>query len=160
MILGALVLLVVALGFAAAELFVPSHGVLTVCAAAAAIASIVLAFMASPGLGMIFALVIAVATPAVIYMAIRIYPTTGVGKRVILANPTAEVAADAFSEESAKLAGLVGQRGVAVTMLRPAGSIEIGGQRIDALSEAEVIDAGAEVEVLRVCGLKVFVKSV
>ena len=160
MILAALVLLVVALLFVAAELFVPSHGVLTVCAGASAVASIVLAFMASPALGMIFTLVIAVATPVVIYLAIKIYPTTAVGKRVMLQNPTAEVAADAFSEESAKLAALVGQRGTAVTMLRPAGSIEIGGRRIDALSEAEVIDAGAMVEVLRVSGMKVFVKGV
>jgi len=158
-ILAAMVLLAVALGFVAAELFVPSHGVLTVCAAISAAAGIVLAFMASPALGMIFALLIAIATPAVIYMAVKIYPTTPVGKRVLLENPTG-AAADAFAAESAKLAELVGQRGVAVTTLRPAGSIEIGGRRIDALAESEVIDTGATVEVLRVSGLKVFVKSV
>jgi membrane-bound serine protease (ClpP class) len=45
-------------------------------------------------------------------------------------------------------------------MLRPAGSVDVGGRRIDALSEAEVIDAGTRVEVVRVAGLKVFVKSV
>ena len=49
--------------------------------------------------------------------------------------------------------------GRAVTMLRPAGSVEIGGRRYDCLSEAEVIDAGSAVEVVKVSGLKVFVKK-
>jgi membrane-bound serine protease (ClpP class) len=157
-ILTAIVLLLVALGFIAAELFIPSHGILTGCAVLTALGSVVFAFKASPALGLLFALALLVATPFVIVAAVKIYPTTAVGKRVMLDAKGA--AADAFARESAKLAGLVGHRGTAVTMLRPAGSVEIGGRRIDALSEAEVIDPGTKVEVVRVAGLKVFVKSV
>lgn len=160
MIVAAIVLLVVALAFVAAELFIPSHGILSICAVGAALASVVMAFRASPALGMLFALAIMVATPVVVYLAIKIYPNTAVGKRVMLDGGAGGVTADAFARESARLAGLVGQEGVALTMLRPAGSIEIGGRRVDALSEAEVIDAGTRVEVVRVSGLKVFVKGV
>jgi membrane-bound serine protease (ClpP class) len=161
-IVAAIVLLVVALAFVAAELFIPSHGILSICAVGAALASVVMAFRASPALGMLFALAIMVATPVVVYLAIKIYPNTAVGKRVMLdaGGGAGGPVADAFAREGARLAELVGQQGVAVTMLRPAGSIEIGGRRVDALSEAEVIDAGTRVEVVRVAGLKVFVKAV
>jgi membrane-bound serine protease (ClpP class) len=159
-ILGAILLLIAALAFVAAELFLPSHGVLAVVAAAAAVGSIVLAFMANAALGMLFAVVIFAATPFVIYLAVKLYPRTAMGRRVMLDAPAAGAAADAFAAEAARRAALVGHRGVAVTLLRPAGSIEIAGRRIDALSEADVIEPGTAVEVLRTAGLKVFVKPI
>jgi len=48
---------------------------------------------------------------------------------------------------------------VALTLLRPAGSIEIDGARIDAVSESEMLEAGTRVEVIKVIGLKVIVKA-
>ena len=161
MILGAIALLIVALALMAAELFLPSHGVLSVFAAITAVASVVLAARASVGLGMIFGGVLLLATPVVIYYAIKIYPQTGVGKRVMLDPRQAGTAGGTgFAEEAARLEALVGQQGVAMTMLRPAGSVEIGGRRIDAMSEADVIDAGTRVEVMQVSGLKVIVRAV
>ena len=44
--------------------------------------------------------------------------------------------------------GLTGAVGVALTDLRPAGAAEIGGRRIDVVSEAGYLDAGTEVEVV------------
>ncbi len=44
-----------------------------------------------------------------------------------------------------EIAGLVGQRGVAVTVLRPSGQIEIEGRRFEAKVEVGSIDAGEEV---------------
>jgi len=161
MILGAIALLLVALAFVAAELFVPSHGVLSVFAALTAIAGVVLAARASVGLALIFGVVIVLATPVVFFYAIKIYPQTAVGKRVMLdPRQAGTTPGTAFAEELAKLESLVGQQGVAMTMLRPAGSIEIDGCRIDAMSEADVIDAGTRVEVLKVSGMKVIVKQV
>jgi membrane-bound serine protease (ClpP class) len=45
------------------------------------------------------------------------------------------------------LAGLIGQRGVAVTVLRPSGQVEIAGQRYEATVEVGAIDAGDAVVV-------------
>ena len=100
-----------------------------------------------------------VATPLVFWGAVRVYPNTTVGKRVLLKNPSAE-AVGGFKEEAAKLERFMGKQGVALTLLRPAGSVEVDGERIDALSEAEVIEAGTRVEVVQVIGMKVMVKRV
>jgi membrane-bound ClpP family serine protease len=157
-ILAAVALLLVALAFIAAEIFLPSHGILAVFAALSALAGIILAFKVTPALGLLATLIVLGAIPFVFYWTIKIYPKTPVGKRVLLSEPGA-AANISFEQESARLAQFVGQRGVAVTTLRPAGSVEIAGQRIDALSESEIIEINTPVEVARVSGLKVFVKS-
>ena len=158
MIPGAIALLLLAFLLVAAELFVPSHGVLTAFAVLAAVASVWLAYQVAPGLGLVFAVVLLLTTPVVFYMAIKIYPSTAVGKKVLLKNPVA--AATGFQDEASQLETLVGRQGVAQTFLRPAGCIEIDGRRIDALAESDMIQAGARVEVMKVSGLKVIVKAV
>jgi membrane-bound ClpP family serine protease len=90
---------------------------------------------------------------------VRIYPTTAVGKKVLLKNPPPE-SVQGFRDEAGKLESFLGKQGVALTLLRPAGSIEIDGDRIDAVSESEMLPAGTPVEVIRISGLKVIVKAV
>lgn len=46
-----------------------------------------------------------------------------------------------------QVASLIGQRGVAVTVLRPSGQIEIAGQRFEAITEVGGVDAGEAVVV-------------
>jgi membrane-bound ClpP family serine protease len=157
MIYGAIALLLLAFVLVAAELFVPSHGVLTAFAGLAGVASVWLAYQFAPGMGLVFAIVLLLATPVVFYMAIKIYPTTSVGKKVLLKNP---VVTPGFGEEAQRLEALVGRQGVAQTFLRPAGLVEIDGRRIDALAESDMIEAGARVEVMKVSGMKVMVKAV
>jgi membrane-bound serine protease (ClpP class) len=41
-----------------------------------------------------------------------------------------------------QVASLIGQRGVAVTVLRPSGQIEIDGQRFEAIADLGAVDAG------------------
>jgi membrane-bound ClpP family serine protease len=158
MIYGAIALLLLAFALVAGELFVPSHGVLSAFAVLAGAASVWLAYNAAPVMGLVFAIFLLIATPVVFYMAIKIYPATSVGKKVLLHNPVA--AAQGFEEEAAQLETLVGRQGVAQTFLRPAGIVEIDGRRIDALAESDMISAGTPVEVLKVSGMKVIVKAV
>ncbi len=165
MLIGAFALLLLALVLVAAELVVPSHGLLTILAALAAFASIFLAYKAAPDLALIFGALILISAPIVFYWAIRLYPGTPMGKRVMLAPPSEQgrgdsSAAPAFSEEAARLEKLVGQQGLAATFLRPSGSVEIAGARIDAISESDIIEPGTPVEVIKVSGLKVIVKPV
>jgi len=54
---------------------------------------------------------------------------------------------------------LIGKTGVAVTVLRPAGTILIDGDRIDAIAQGEFISSGTPVAVVRVEGAKVVVSS-
>jgi membrane-bound serine protease (ClpP class) len=54
----------------------------------------------------------------------------------------------------------LGMRGIVATPLRSAGTVLIDGNRIDAVSEAEFIDKGVEVEVIKIEGSKIVVKKV
>ncbi|MFZ1520002.1 MAG: NfeD family protein [Ignavibacteriaceae bacterium] len=55
---------------------------------------------------------------------------------------------------------LVGKIGVAYTTLRPGGTAEIEGKRIDVVADSEYIDKNAKIKVLRVEGIKVVVTIV
>ena len=159
MLIAAILLFIAALAFVAAELFIPSHGILGIFALLLALAGVGLAYRAYPALGVISAILLVVIAPIVFYFAIKLYPTSAVGKRVILHEPGSS-AMTTLTAESQKLGQYHGKRGVAVTVLRPAGVVEIEGERLDSMSEAEVIDAGTPVEVIRVVGTKVIVKAV
>lgn len=52
----------------------------------------------------------------------------------------------------------LGMHGTVVTPLRSAGTVLIDGKRIDAVSEAEFIDNGVEVEVIKIKGGRIVVK--
>ena len=55
---------------------------------------------------------------------------------------------------------LVGQEGVALTALRPAGMARFGEKKVDVVSEGEVVDRDARVRVVEVKGNRVVVRAV
>jgi membrane-bound serine protease (ClpP class) len=57
-------------------------------------------------------------------------------------------------------AELLGREGVALTVLRPSGSIQIDDTRIDAISEGTYIPAGTPVRVVKVEGNRIVVRSI
>lgn len=61
---------------------------------------------------------------------------------------------------SADKESLLGGKGKALTVLRPSGIAVIGGKRVDVVTEAEFIEAGAEVTVTAVQGGRVVVAAV
>jgi membrane-bound ClpP family serine protease len=60
----------------------------------------------------------------------------------------------------AGVAELVGKSGVALTVLRPAGTVDIDGRRIDVVTEGQYIEADAPVRVVAVEGTRVVVTAV
>ena len=54
---------------------------------------------------------------------------------------------------------LVGRTGVSLTPLRPAGMADIGGERIDVVTRGEFVLPGTEVEIIRVRGSRVVVRT-
>ncbi|MCL4440895.1 MAG: hypothetical protein M1609_10005 [Firmicutes bacterium] len=57
------------------------------------------------------------------------------------------------------LAVYAGKKGTALTPLRPSGTAEISGERLDVVTEGNFIPSGAPVEVVRVEGTRVVVKG-
>jgi hypothetical protein len=63
-----------------------------------------------------------------------------------------------FTLRNESLNTLIGRRGRALTPLRPAGSVEFGGRRVDGLSEGDFIEAGTPVTGIRVRGRYLLVR--
>ena len=72
--------------------------------------------------------------------------------------PSLDAATGHTSAETAY--DLIGQRGVAVTDLRPSGVAEIGGQRVQVVSQGSFVSAGVGVEVLDARGTRVEVREI
>ena len=61
---------------------------------------------------------------------------------------------------SSDLDYLLGKKGVALTDLRPSGSVDIDGVKFDVVSDGEYITSGAKVEIFKVSGVKLLVKKI
>ena len=163
----AIILFLVGLALGAAEIFIPSAGVLAILSIAAFVGSIVCAFRVSAAWGMGFVVAAPVFMAVVIVKGFNILPRTRIGKRMILGRPaTTEesadpiVAADAGREQPQSLTQeLIGQVGVARTELRPSGSALIGGRRRNVVSVGDFIRQGARVRVIEVHGNRIVVEE-
>jgi len=142
-----------------AELFVPAHGLLALICTILTIAGVAVCFFISPAAGIISAITIVICLPIVFYLAAKYYPMTPVGRRVVLGRPDPE-SIKGFAVEQSQLAALVGQEGIAATMLRPVGTCVFGSQRIACVSESTVIAAGTPVRALSVSGGQLIVRPV
>ncbi len=58
-----------------------------------------------------------------------------------------------------ELADYTGQEGITLTPLRPSGAADVGGERLDVVSEGGFIPAGAKIKVVRVEGIRIVVRA-
>jgi membrane-bound serine protease (ClpP class) len=92
-----------------------------------------------------------------VFLLAKFLPKTSMFNKLILADE--EKAEQGFvSYPSEK--ELLGAEGIALTTLRPAGSAEFNGKRVDVVADWEYIEKGKKIKVLRVEGIKVVVKEV
>ena len=88
---------------------------------------------------------------------LRLLPRLPLGRRLVL---DAEVAAERGYISPPESDWLqLGRTGVALSPLRPAGVADIGGSRVDVVSDGAFVDAGTPVEVTRVEGNRVVVRA-
>lgn len=134
-----------------AEMFIPSHGVLSLTAAATAIAGVVVLFMSdTPMWGVIGMLTLVILGPLSLGFMLKVWPETSLGRRIIHGEGGIDQDAQTLSHQNQALHALdalVGSVGTAVTDLRPSGVVEIDGKRYDALAETVAIDKGNPVKV-------------
>ncbi len=153
--IAALVLL--GLVFAFAEILVPSGGVLAILTGLSLLGAVVAAFSLGWSEGLITLSAAAVLTPVVILVALRLLPRTPLGRRLILPPPETAKAGDLAHLDPA---ALTGRTGVARTLLRPAGKVEVDGRPLDCVTEGEIVQPGTRVKVLAVHGARVVVRPV
>ena len=130
------------------ELVVPSGGILGVCAGAAMLAAVVIGFLHSFTLGAAMLMIAGFGVPAMIWLGLKLWPNTPIGRRMLNIDPEAEATRRKLEEDNRNR--WLGKVGVAKINLLPNGIIEIDGQSLDAISLGGAIDRGTHVEVVNV----------
>ncbi len=157
-------LLAASLLLVVAELFIPSGGLLSIVAGAAAIGGLVVLFTKVDawwgfiGLGFLL-----VGLPVALNLGLKVWPHTPVGKKMLMGETTeAQVEAKRIAEREAReqRQALVGAEGKVVTPLRPVGVVKIADQRFDALAETGIIEPGQRVVVVSVADNHLKVRAV
>jgi len=141
-----------------AEIFVPSFGLITLCALASLIGGIVISFKLSPTAGWCGIIVAVIMIPAVLVFAYKIFPKTRFGKSVSLDGPKRQKG-DAISDTE-RLESLLGQKAATVTMLRPVGICDFAGTRLECVAETGYVEKGKTVEVIKVEGTQLTVREI
>jgi len=139
-----------------AEVFIPSGGLLSICALASVAGGVYIFFRYSTVAGWVGGGVALVMVPVLLVTAYRVLPRTRFGKRVILARPVRE-RGDAISD-SAELARLLGEVGTVLTPLRPVGMCEFAGRRFECVAESGYVQKDRQVKVIRVEGTQLTVR--
>ena len=141
-----------------AEVFVPSGGLISICAFACLIGGMLIFFNHSAIAGWVGIGTAVVMIPSVLIVAYKIFPRTRFGKSVTLAPPQRE-RGDAISDTS-ELKELLGTVGVVLTPLRPVGACDFSGRRVECVAEGGYVDRDKKVKVIRVQGTQLTVRVI
>ncbi|HET6881778.1 MAG TPA: NfeD family protein [Pirellulales bacterium] len=153
----AVLLMVLGVALAVLEIFVPSGGVIGFLSIVSVLTAVSLAFYRGPWYGLSFLGTAVVALPAVLFAALRYWPETPIGRRILLDAPKSEEVLPQ-DDERRLLKSLVGRVGQAKSLMLPSGAISIDGRHVDAVSEGMAIEKGQWVQVIEVRGTRVVVR--
>ena len=156
-IIWAFIFIGIALVLFFVEVFVPSGGIIALVGALAVIASLVAFFMHDMNTGLVATGMYIIFGPILAWIAFKIWASSPLAKRMILGGVVQEDPEEAMQisnarqeEQIAQLQLLVGQVGETITVLRPIGVVQIGGQRIDAMAETGSIESNTPIKVVSV----------
>jgi len=160
-----ILMFVVGLGLLLVEIFViPGFGVAGISGIILIIASIFLSMLgADPfldfnavSMAIIRLTVGFLAALILIFLVARFLPKSNFFKKFILSEE--EKATEGYTSRT-NLSELLGVEGIAVTTLRPAGTAEINGKRVDVVTDSEYIEHGKPIIVTAVEGMRVVVRE-
>jgi membrane-bound serine protease (ClpP class) len=145
----------------AAELFVPTSGILFALAMCGLLGGVVMVFLYStdPFLGWITLLGLIVAVPSAGRLLLALWPRTAVGRSLQLQGPD-EDATIASMPVNVELEQLRGKIGRALSALRPGGVVDFEGKRIDTVTEGMMVEPGEWVRCIDVRAGRVVVRPV
>jgi membrane-bound serine protease (ClpP class) len=141
-----------------AEVFVPSGGLISICAMACLIGGVAIFFHHSNAAGIAGIGVALVMIPSVLIIAYKIFPKTKFGKSVTLTPPERQQG-DAIPDTT-KLKDMLGAAGVVITPLRPVGMCDFAGQRIECVAEGGYVEKGQKIKVIRVQSTQLTVRVI
>lgn len=152
----AIVLYLLCAALLVVEVFVPSFGLITICAMAAMAGGLAIFFNHSLMAGWGGVIVAVVMIPTVLIMAYKLFPKTRFGRNVSLAGPN-RAKGDAIpdTEQLEQMLGLLGR---VITPLRPVGMCDFSGQRLECVAESGYVDKDQTVEIIKVEGTQLTVR--
>lgn len=139
------------------EVFVPSGGLIGFLSLGFLGMSLWMAFARSSTTGVSFLVCLVILLPVTLAFAVKLWPSTPFGKRLILKPP--ELAELEPESSGRRLEHLIGQFGRTLTPLRPSGVVDFEGRRLDGLSEEGLIPSGTLVRAVAVRGNQVVVRQ-
>lgn len=138
------------------EVFIPSGGLIGFLSIGMLVVSLWLGFTHSTTTGLALLVSLLVLLPMTLGLAVKLWPKTPMGKRLILRPPDAdELLPESFGPP---LEHLIGQFGRTLTPLRPSGAVDFEGRRLDGLSEEGLIPTGSLVQAVQVRGHQLVVR--
>jgi len=141
-----------------AEVFVPSGGLISICALACLAGGIAIFFHHSAIAGWIGVGLAAIMIPATLIFAYKIFPKTRFGKSVTLTPPQRRQG-DAIPDTD-QIKELLGAEGVVLTALRPVGTCDFSGRRVECVAESGYVEKGKKVKVINVESTKLTVRLI
>ena len=152
-------LILLGLALLAAELVIPSFGVLTALSIGAMVVGIAITFANDTATGVITLIAVFVLVPAVMSFVFKYAPRTSFGKRLFLSGPQDDETV-ANMPLNVELEQLRGRYGRTASALRPSGTVDFDGRRVDVLSEGALIEPGQWVRCIDVKASTVIVRQV
>ena len=151
-----IVLLLAGTALVIAEVVFPSFGLFGILAGAAFLVAVLQGFDIDRRTGIATIVGVCVLAPSAFAIGVQVLSRTRFGGKLLMRGGSAPAVGAAGVEYSS----LLGREGQVVTPLRPAGTIEIEGRRVDAVSDGTYITAGTLVSVIQVEGSRVVVAAV
>ncbi len=107
--------------------------------------------------GVIYLLITFLATGLLVFIGIKTGRAKKLWRRISLDEK--QITEGGYVAPKQDYVQYLGKTGIAITLLRPAGSAEIDGQKVDVVTEGGFIEKGAQVKVIEVEGTRVIVRK-
>lgn len=139
------------------EAFVPGFGVPGIGGVICIIASIVLGAN-NLAVALTSLLIAFLLTLVAFVLLLKYAPRNQFFNRIVLS--TREKVEDGYVSSGVQYDHYVGQQGIVKTFLRPAGTIAVGEELLDVVSEGDFIEVGTAVKIIKVEGRKIIVRKI
>ncbi|MEL7567387.1 MAG: NfeD family protein, partial [Dehalobacterium sp.] len=136
---------------------IPGFGIAGIAGLGALVFSIIIA-SASVEQALISLIIAIIGTVILLIISFKFLKTRRMWNRLILG--VRQEKSEGYVAMEEKRSYLLGTEGVTITPLRPAGSADINGTRMDVVSDGGFIPRGAKVQVVKIEGIRVVVRQV
>ena len=154
-----LICFLIGIGLMVLEAFMPGFGLPGISGIILEVVAVALTWMnhgpvAAPGMTLIILSILAIA----ISMSLRSAANGKLSRSKLVLNDTESNEAGYRSTEDLEV--FLGKEGVTTTVLRPTGMAEFDGVRLNVVSEGEFIQSGTQVQIVRVEGSRILVRTI